>query len=109
MFRAIISSMEKLGNYDENSTPNPKSFYGREKLASENALIASGVEHTIIRPMIIYGNGTNVKPNFALWLIDQLSNEKPVTIVDDQFGMPTIVMTWDWQYSELLIEIKRYL
>ena len=68
-----------------------RNFYGREKLASENALIASGVDYTIIRTMIIYGNGTNVKPNFALWLIDQLSNDKPVTIVDDQFGQPTMV------------------
>jgi dTDP-4-dehydrorhamnose reductase len=81
----------KHGNYDEHSTPNPKSFYGREKLASENALIASGVEHAMIRTMIIYGNGTNVKLNFALWLVEQLSNDKPVTIVDDQFGMPTMV------------------
>lgn len=81
----------KTGNYDENSTPSPKSFYGREKLASENALIASGVDYTVIRTMIIYGNGTNVKLNFALWLIDQLSNDKPVTIVDDQFGQPTMV------------------
>ncbi len=81
----------KNGNYEENSTPNPKSFYGREKLASENALIASGIEYSIIRTMIIYGNGTNVKLNFALWLVDQLSNDKPVTIVDDQFGQPTMV------------------
>jgi dTDP-4-dehydrorhamnose reductase len=81
----------KNGNYDESSTANPKSFYGRGKLASENALIASGVEYTIIRTMIIYGNGTNVKQNFALWLIDQLSNDRPVTIVDDQFGQPTMV------------------
>ncbi len=81
----------KSGNYDENSTPSPKSFYGREKLASENALIASGIEYAIIRTMIIYGNGTNVKLNFALWLVDQLSNDKPVTIVDDQFGQPTMV------------------
>ena len=81
----------KTGNYDEHSQPNPKSFYGRGKLASENALIASGVEYAIIRTMIIYGNGTNVKPNFALWLVDRLSEEKQVTIVDDQFGQPTIV------------------
>lgn len=81
----------KTGNYDENSTPSPRSFYGREKLASENALVASGIDYAIIRTMIIYGNGTNVKLNFALWLIDQLSNDKPVTIVDDQFGQPTMV------------------
>jgi len=81
----------KTGNYDEQSRPSPKSFYGKEKLASENALISSGIEHAIIRTMIIYGNGKNVKRNFALWLIDMLGKNHTVTIVDDQYGQPTMV------------------
>jgi dTDP-4-dehydrorhamnose reductase len=79
------------GGYDENSAPNPLSFYGKSKLASENALSASGVSCAVIRTMIIYGNGKNVKKNFALWLVDRLGNNEPVRIVDDQFGMPTMV------------------
>jgi dTDP-4-dehydrorhamnose reductase len=79
------------GGYDENAAPNPLSFYGKAKLASENALIASGVESAIIRTMIIYGYGKNVKQNFALWLINTLGRNEPVKIVDDQYGMPTIV------------------
>jgi dTDP-4-dehydrorhamnose reductase len=80
----------KTGNYDENSTPNPKSFYGKSKLASENAVTSSGINSAIIRTMIIYGTGKNVKPNFALWLIDKLRKNEPVKIVTDQFGQPTI-------------------
>jgi dTDP-4-dehydrorhamnose reductase len=80
-----------IGNYDEQSRPNPRSFYGKEKLASENALMASGIEYAIIRTMIIYGNGKNVKQNFALWLINMLGNNHTVTIVDDQYGQPTMV------------------
>lgn len=80
----------KTGNYDENSTPNPKSFYGKAKLASENAVLASGINHTIIRSMIIYGTGKNIKLNFALWLVDKLKRNEEVTIVDDQYGQPTI-------------------
>jgi dTDP-4-dehydrorhamnose reductase len=79
------------GGYDENDTPNPLSFYGKSKLASENALASSGVNCVVIRTMIIYGNGRNVKKNFALWLIDKLGNNEPVKIVDDQYGMPTMV------------------
>ncbi len=79
------------GGYDENAAPNPLSFYGKAKLASENALIASGVECAIIRTMIIYGFGKNVKQNFALWLINSLGKDEPVKIVDDQYGMPTMV------------------
>ena len=80
----------KTGNYDENSKPNPRSFYGKSKLASENAVIASGINYGLIRTMIIYGTGKNLKLNFALWLIDMLRKNQMVTIVDDQFGQPTI-------------------
>jgi len=81
----------KNGNYDENSTPNPKGFYGRAKLASENALIASGVKYAIVRTQILYGTGKNVRPNFALWLIEKLRKNEPVKIVEDQLGQPTVV------------------
>src|SRR5437868_1588852 len=80
----------KAGNYDERSTPNPLSYYGKGKLASENALVASGIPYSIVRTMIIYGTGKNLRLNFALWLIDKLEKNEPVNIVDDQFGMPTI-------------------
>jgi dTDP-4-dehydrorhamnose reductase len=86
----------KSGNYDEQAKPNPLSYYGKSKLASENALVTSGIDHTIVRTMIIYGTGKNVKPNFALWLINMLSARQPVTIVDDQFGMPTMVDDIGW-------------
>lgn len=81
----------KTGGYDENSTPNPKSFYGKSKLASENALIASGVNCAILRTMILYGTGKNVRPNFALWMIQKLQKSESITVVDDQYGQPTIV------------------
>lgn len=80
----------KTGNYDENSKPNPLSYYGKSKLASENALISSGIKFAVIRTMIIYGTANNIRPNFALWLIDMLEKGEHVRIVDDQFGMPTI-------------------
>jgi dTDP-4-dehydrorhamnose reductase len=81
----------KIGGYDESSKPNPLSYYGKGKLAAENALVTSGVSHAILRTMIIYGTGKNLRPNFALWLLDMLKNNRPVNIVDDQFGQPTIV------------------
>jgi UDP-glucose 4-epimerase len=36
--------------------PRPVNAYGRSKLAAERAIAASGVEFTIFRPVIIYGN-----------------------------------------------------
>lgn len=81
----------KKGPYSEIDIPNPVSFYGRSKLASENAITASGINYCIIRTMVLFGVGKNVKPNFALWLIDKLNKGIPVNIVDDQIGCSTIV------------------
>ncbi len=80
----------KDGGYHEESTPNPLGYYGRSKLAGENAILASGVEHMILRTMVLYGRGINLKPNFAIWLINNLQHNRNVRIVDDQFGHPTI-------------------
>jgi len=97
----------KAGNYDERSTPNPLSYYGKGKLASENALVASGIPYTIVRTMIIYGTGKNLRLNFALWLIDKLGKNEPVNIVDDQFGMPTISDDIAWGLVKIVDNNKK--
>ncbi len=79
------------GPYTEEAVPSPISFYGREKLASENALITSDIRSAIIRTLVLYGIGNNVKPNFVLWLIDQLKNNQPVNIVTDQVSNVTMI------------------
>lgn len=79
----------KNGPYIELDRPNPVSYYGRTKLASENVIRTNGVANTIIRTMILYGSGFNVKDNFALWVLKNLVEGKPVRVVDDQIGNPT--------------------
>lgn len=80
----------KNGPYDEDARPGPLSYYGRTKLASENVLRMSGIPFTIVRTMILYGVATQMKLNFALWLIQELEREKQLRIVDDQYGNPTL-------------------
>lgn len=92
----------KAGNYSETSKPGPLSYYGKSKLASENALITSGIDFTIVRTMIIYGTGKNLRPNFAVWLINMLSEKNQVRIVDDQFGMPTMVDDLGWALVKIV-------
>jgi dTDP-4-dehydrorhamnose reductase len=41
--------------------------------------------------MVLFGVGQNVKPNFAVWLINKLSAKEKINIVDDQIGNSTIV------------------
>jgi dTDP-4-dehydrorhamnose reductase len=81
----------KNGPYSEDDRPNPLSYYGKSKLAGENALRASGIPHTILRTIVVYGYGIRIKPNFALWVISNLVEQKPIQCVDDQFGNPTYV------------------
>ncbi len=80
----------KSGPYTEEDTPNPVSFYGKSKLAAENAIFASGIEHAVVRTMVLYGVGKNIKPNFAQWLVNKLSAKEKINIVDDQIGNSTI-------------------
>jgi len=96
----------KKGPYLEESKPNPVSFYGRSKLASENALLTSGVDYTILRTVVLFGTGIKVKSNFALWLLNKLKNNEPVNIVDDQISNNT--MADDLAYGTLkVIEKER--
>lgn len=81
----------KSGPYTEDDRPEPLSYYGKSKLASENLLRTSGVPFLIARTMVLYGFAPGVKANFALWLIESLENKKPVNVVDDQIGNPTLV------------------
>lgn len=78
------------GPYIELDRPNPVSYYGRTKLASENIIRTSGISSTIVRTMILYGSGYGVKVNFALWVLKNLIEGKPIRVVDDQIGNPTL-------------------
>ncbi len=76
---------------DESASPKPVNYYGRTKLASENVLRGAGIRFTIIRSMILYGYGIDVKSNFALWVLNNLSKNKKINVVVDQYGQPTFV------------------
>ncbi len=80
----------KLGPYSEDDRPEPVNYYGKTKLASENALRASGLEFFLARTMILFGYAPGVKQNFALWLIQNLEKKSAVRVVDDQLGNPTL-------------------
>ncbi len=81
----------KAGPYSEDDRPEPLSYYGKSKLASENIVRTSGLRYFIARTMVLYGHAEGVKDNFALWLIKSLTDGKTVRVVDDQIGNPTLV------------------
>lgn len=79
------------GPYTEADKPNPLGYYGRTKLASENALRISGTLHTIIRTNVLYGIIPNGRLDFVRWVVDAITKKQPIRIVTDQFNNPTFI------------------
>lgn len=79
------------GPYTETDPTNPISYYGRTKLASENALKISGTKNAIVRTNVLYGPSEFGNPDFVNWVIDNLSAGKEIRIVDDQINNPTFI------------------
>ena len=81
----------KEGPYSENAIPNPIGYYGRTKLASENALRIGGTLFTILRTNVLYGIAPNSRPDFVRWVVDSLGKEESIRIVSDQINNPTFI------------------
>ncbi len=81
----------KSGPYNENEKPNPIGYYGRTKLASENALRISGSINTIIRTNVLYGIASKSRPDFVRWVVQSLRDNKEIRIVIDQINNPTFI------------------
>jgi len=80
----------KKGYYKETDAPNPLSYYGLSKLKSEAILQRSKIDFTILRTILVFGQVYDMsRSNIVLWVKSMLAQEKEITIVDDQFRMPT--------------------
>jgi dTDP-4-dehydrorhamnose reductase len=76
----------KNSPYAENDPPNPINAYGRTKLAGEQAIRDSGVDHLIFRTAWVYS--TRGK-NFLLTILRLATQREELRIVRDQIGAPT--------------------
>ncbi len=79
------------GPYNENSKPNPVSYYGESKLEAEKIVAKDSVDWAIVRTILVYGICSDMaRSNIILWVKKNLENNKPIRVVDDQFRMPTL-------------------
>ena len=62
---SIAAQSASYADHDltEDDFPTPNNAYGRSKFAAEQAIRAAGISFTILRPVVIYGEGE--KGNFA--------------------------------------------
>jgi len=82
----------KTGRYAENSNPNPINYYGLSKWKAEQEIDEIGCTYSILRTILVYGKVSNMKRNnIVLWLKQSLEEGKQLSIVNDQFRMPTYV------------------
>tara|TARA_R110002126_G_scaffold55819_2_gene149622 strand:- start:6637 stop:7542 length:906 start_codon:yes stop_codon:yes gene_type:complete len=80
------------GYYKETDIPNPLSYYGLSKVKSEQVLLNSNIEYTILRTILVFGKVFSMsRSNIVLWVKGMLEQGKEITIVNDQFRMPTYV------------------
>lgn len=79
------------GPYDESALPNPLSYYGETKVASEAVVKAAKCPWTIIRTILVYGIvGDMSRSNIVLWAKGALEKGAPINVVNDQWRMPTL-------------------
>ncbi|OGD54858.1 dTDP-4-dehydrorhamnose reductase [Candidatus Bathyarchaeota archaeon RBG_13_38_9] len=91
----------KQGNYRELDKTNPINYYGYSKLLGERIIAETNTDYLISRVSVIYGNKpASGKINFALWLINNLKNNRDVKILTDQFISPT----FNTNLAEMLLE-----
>lgn len=81
----------EAGPYREGDRPHPVNFYGKSKLAAENAVRGAGLDRwAVARTVLVYGAGKDLgRSNIVLWIIDQLSKGEPIHVVTDQWRTPT--------------------
>ena len=79
------------GPYHETDLPHPISYYGKTKLAGENAIVSSNINYTIIRTNVLYGPTQFGRPDFVKWVVTSLQNKERIRIVNDQINNPTYI------------------
>jgi dTDP-4-dehydrorhamnose reductase len=75
------------GSYFESSPTNPVNAYGRSKLRGEHLALDANPASLVIRTSWVI-SGTH--PNFVATVLRLVESGKPLTVVNDQHGCPTI-------------------
>jgi dTDP-4-dehydrorhamnose reductase len=85
--------------YRESDEPGPTSYYGKTKLEGETAVKETMENYVIVRTAWLYGmNGHNILKTFLKMALE--NPDKPIKVVNDQFGSPT------WSYR-LALQIAK--
>ena len=76
----------KERSFHEFDTPNPRTVYGKSKLAGENFVKELAPKHLIIRSSWVYGKEGD---NFVNSIIEKAQSGQPIEAAVDDFACPT--------------------
>lgn len=79
----------KNGPYSESDRVNPINVYGQNKLESERIVENHYGKWTILRTNVVFDYTKNTTASFVKWVVDSLTENKPVCVVNDQWNNPT--------------------
>ena len=77
------------GNYTEQDKPNSINYYGVTKSEGESQVVQHCKNYAILRTSVLYG-WHPWKQNFATWVINELKQNKEITVVEDHYNTPTL-------------------
>jgi dTDP-4-dehydrorhamnose reductase len=77
------------GDYIEDDVPNPKNMYGITKHLSETITRAYVESHYIIRTSALFGPVPEGGGNFVTRLVERMKKRETVSMVADQYTVPT--------------------
>jgi len=81
----------KNGPYREEDRTNPINYYGKSKLAAENAILAGNVDYAVVRTSTLYGAPSiKEKGNILTYIVQQLQNGNQIKLAVDEIRNPTL-------------------
>ena len=79
------------GMYHEHDTVGPVSYYGETKVLGEELLKKSSARWVVVRTILVYGITHDMsRSNIVLWAKSALEKGLPISVVNDQWRMPTL-------------------
>jgi len=77
--------------YNEDSSCRPVNYYGRLKVIAEDMVKRSGLDHVIMRAIMMYGwHYPQSRANPVTSWLDSLTEFRPIKVVSDRYSQPLL-------------------
>ena len=96
---------KKKDGYNECDIPNPINHYGRAKLLGEQWAKTENENTVIVRTSWLFGGNKNHK-NFVNTMLRLAHEKKEISVVNDQFGLPTFTEDLLYAIEWVFLNIK---